>query len=197
VSILHRLVTWNQHTCPWWLCYTFDNPLRRYVHDAREIFRDLVSEGDVVLDLGCGLGYFTLALAELVGASGRVVAVDVQSEMLSRARRRAERRGLAARIQFHHCAPDAIGLSGQFDFALSFWMLHEVRHRRAFLAEVRSLLVPGRSLLVAEPKGHVSARMFAREIEVAAESGFVVQEGPRVRLSRSAVCLRPVTASAT
>ena len=123
MRLLHRLVTWNQHTCPWWFGYTFDNPLRRHIHDPRTILNGLVANGDVVADLGCGLGYFTLALAELVGQSGRVVAVDVQPQMLSRARRRAKRRGLEGRIEFHQCAPNALGLAGEFDFALAFWML--------------------------------------------------------------------------
>lgn len=193
MSILHRLVTWNQHTCPWWFGYTFDNPLRRYVHDPAAIFDGLVAQGDRVVDLGCGLGYFTLALAELVGPAGRVVAVDVQSEMLSRARRRAAKRGLEGRIAFHQCAPDELGLVGAFDFALAFWMLHEVPDRRRFLEQVRSSLRQEGHLLIAEPKGHVPLRLFTRETQLAAEAGFIVHEGPKVRMSRSALCVAAVS----
>ena len=41
-----------------------------------------VKPGQVVCDLGCGNGYHSLMLAELVGKKGRVVAVDIQREML-------------------------------------------------------------------------------------------------------------------
>src|SRR5688572_18492808 len=166
MRFLHRLVTWNQHTCPWWFGYTFDNPLRRQIHDPEVILRGLVSPGDDVLDLGCGLGYFTLALANLVGPTGRVVAVDVQPQMLTRARRRAERHGLDDRITFHQCAPTELGLQGDFDFALAFWMLHEVRDRLRFLTEVHSVLRPNGCLLIAEPKGHVPQDLFERETQL-------------------------------
>ena len=64
------------HTCPWWLLFTFDNPLRRLVHNPQEILRPYVERGDTVLDVGCGMGSFTLGLAELVGKDGRVIAAD-------------------------------------------------------------------------------------------------------------------------
>jgi ubiquinone/menaquinone biosynthesis C-methylase UbiE len=177
------------HTCPWWFAYTFDNPLRRLVHNPRAIFAGFVKTGDTVVDIGCGLGYFTLALAELVGPDGRVIAVDVQSEMLRRAERRARRRGLVDRIQFHHSTHERIGVSTQVDFVLTFWMLHEVRQRRDFLTEIHSMLRASGHLLIAEPKGHVSERLFAKELQAARDAGFNVRAGPEVRFSRSAVCV--------
>src|SRR5512146_115103 len=107
------------HTCPWWFAYTFDNRLRRLLHDPAEILGGLAHAGDTVVDVGCGLGYFTIALADLVGPHGRVIAVDLQSEMLKRARRRAARRGLLERIDFHQCTPERIGLSMRVDFVLA------------------------------------------------------------------------------
>ena len=55
----------DHHVCPWWLAYTFDNPLRRLIHNPRDIFSGYVKEGMTVMDVGCGMGYFTLGLAEL------------------------------------------------------------------------------------------------------------------------------------
>lgn len=185
---LHRLFRLNQHTCPWWFAYTFDNPLRRLVHNPGELFADLIKSGDTVVDIGCGLGYFTLAMAELVGPRGRVIAVDVQAEMLRRAKRRAQRRGLADRIQFHQSTHQRIGVAGKVDFVLNFWMLHEVRQRRDFLSEVHAMLRPSGHLLIAEPKGHVPDRLFAKELQAARDVGFNVRAGPAVRFSRSAVC---------
>ena len=53
------------HICPWWLTYTFDNPLRRLIHNPRKMLSGLVRPGMTAADLGCGMGYFTAALAEL------------------------------------------------------------------------------------------------------------------------------------
>ena len=65
----------GEHTCPWWLLFTLDNPLCRLVHDPQKILCPYVNDGDTVLNLGCGMGYFTLSLAELVGQGGRVIAL--------------------------------------------------------------------------------------------------------------------------
>lgn len=185
---LRQLLLIGPHTCPWWFGYTFDNPVRRLVHDPRAILRGLVRDGQTAVDIGCGLGYFSLALADLVGPRGTVIALDLQAEMIRRARRRAVRRGVAERIDFGVCAPDRLGLAAPVDFALAFWMLHEVADPGALLREVRAAMRPSGSLLVVEPKGHVSLRRFDEAVELARGAGFDVVDGPPVRLSRSVVC---------
>ena len=77
------------HTCPWWLLFTFDNPLRRLIHDPEKILAPYVESGDAVLDVGCGMGYFSLGLAKLVGPEGKVIAADLQPQMLAGLKKRA------------------------------------------------------------------------------------------------------------
>jgi ubiquinone/menaquinone biosynthesis C-methylase UbiE len=64
-------------TCPWWVCFTFDNPLRRVLQNPQKILSGLVNQGQTALDIGCGMGYFSIPLAQLVGSSGNVVCVDL------------------------------------------------------------------------------------------------------------------------
>ena len=175
----------NTHVCPWWLAYTFDNPLRRLIHNPAKILAGLVKDGDAVLDLGCGMGYFSIGMARLVGDSGRVISVDLQAEMLDRVRTRAEQQNLISRIQLHQCQPDRIGLSEPVDFALAFWMVHEVPNRRSFLAEVRNLLKPEARFLVVEPKLHVSAADLQHTVELAGSVGLHPLAKPKVGISRS------------
>lgn len=188
-SRIRRALLIGQHVCPWWFGYSFDNSLRPFLHDPVAILGNFVSAGQTVVDIGCGLGYFSLALARLVGPSGKVIAVDVQSQMVQRARRRAERHGLVDRIDFRTCAPDRLGITGPVDFALAFWVVHEVAKPKGLLCEVRSFLQPQGRLLISEPKGHVSAARFAETIKLARLEGYDVAEGPLVRFSRSVVCL--------
>lgn len=187
-AFLKKLLLLGPHTCPWWLGYTFDNPLRRFIHRPEAILGSFVSPGDTAVDIGCGLGYFTIALAELVGPTGRVIALDIQVQMIERARRRAARRNLTSRIDFHVCPRDRININGEADFVLAFWMLHEVSNPEQLLAEVRSSLRPSGRLLIAEPRIHVSKTRFSATIEQAERSGFKVTQGPGVRLSRSILC---------
>lgn len=178
-------------TCPWWLLFTFDNPLRKLIHDPHKILGSYVQAGDMVLDVGCGMGYFTLELARLVnpegtkGAGGHVIAVDLQAQMLAGLQQRAERAGLFDRIRFLPGKPDRIGLDCELDFALAFWMLHEVRQPEDFLHEIHTALKPGGRLLIVEPVIHVPHQAFYRNVVLAESLGFTDQERPSVRLSRA------------
>ncbi len=77
-------------------------PLRRLLQDPRRILDGLVAAGDTAIDFGCGPGFFTLPMAELVGPGGRVVAVDLQAgDARQAATARRARRAFVA----HHAAP--------------------------------------------------------------------------------------------
>ena len=177
----------HTHTCvcPWWLAPSLDNPLRRLIHDPDRLLSGLISEGQAALDIGCGPGYFTIPLARGVGEGGQVVAIDLQAEMLEIVRRKAARAGLSDRIKLHNAEPEALGVSGQFDFALAFWMLHEVPDQGALLRQVHDMLKPGGSLLVVEPKMHVPARAFQRTVEFTIQAGFTPTRQVKVSLSRA------------
>ena len=85
--------------CPPWKGYLLLNPLRKLLENPNKILGQFVREGMTVLEPGCGMGYFTLPLARLVGPEGRVVAVEIQPKMLSALERRARKAGLLSRIE--------------------------------------------------------------------------------------------------
>src|ERR1051325_6297489 len=80
--------------CPWWLGYLLASPIRRLWHNPAGVLTRYVRPGMTVLEPGPGMGYFTMELARRVGESGRVIAVDLQPEMLTGLRRRAAKAGL-------------------------------------------------------------------------------------------------------
>ncbi len=178
------------HVCPWWLTYAIDNPVRKYLHDPRAILSPYVSAGMTVLDLGCGMGIFSIAMARMVGDEGRVIAVDLQQRSLDVLAARARKAGVAHRILTRRAEPNRLGLREPADFALAFAVLHEVPDARGFLFEVASCLKPGGRFLLAEPKGHVTPQMFGEELAMAREAGLDVVERPQVRISHAAVMRR-------
>ena len=174
-----------ERVCPWWLAYTFDNPLRRLLHPPQKVLGAWLRPGMTALDVGCGIGHFSLGMARLVGPAGRVVAADLQERALAIVRRRARRAGLAERITTHRCGVEFCGVPGPVDFALAFWMLHETPDAEVFCREIAGLLAPGGRLLVAEPTWHVGERLFEEEVAAAARAGLRIVERPRIRLSRA------------
>lgn len=177
----------EKHVCPWWLAYTFDNPLRRFMHDPRQLLSDYVRPGMTVADLGCGMGYFSIGMARLVGGKGRVLAMDLQPKMLEKSARRAAAAGVGERISFLPCRADSLEIPEPLDFALAFWMAHETPDVGSFFAQVRAALKPEGVLLVAEPRLHVTSGEFAREVDLARSVGLQVRANPEVRLSRAVV----------
>jgi len=187
-SLNNERTVMSAHTCPWWLGYFLVSPLRRWIEDPAAYFGPHVRPGMRVLEPGPGMGYFTLALARMVGPAGRVVAVDVQPRMLDVLQRRARRARLADRIEARCCAPGSLGiddLAGTFDLAVVIHMLHEVDDKAAFLQAIRAALKPGGGVVVVEPRGHVSPEAFQTELNYAAGAGLVMVEPPRDRALRA------------
>ena len=187
ILTLFEKLTGQKVVCPWWLCFTFDNPLRRLFHDPNTILEPLVHPGDNVIDIGCGMGYFTIPLAKLAGQEGHVTAVDVQERMLAVLRKRAVRNGVSETVTTYLGSSGSIGCHEKADFILLFWMFHEVPDQRALLIEIRDLLKAGGCVLFVEPIIHVPKKSFLRMTRIAAEVGFTIEQGPRIRFSKSAL----------
>lgn len=177
----------GDHVCPWWLAYTFDNWFRRLVHKPEKVLASYVKPGMTVLDVGCGMGHFSLGMARLVGPNGKVISVDLQEQMLQRVRKRAEKAGLSDRIITHVCHTDRIGVTEPIDFALAFWMVHEVPDMTVFFTEIRSILKPSGKLLIVEPAFHVKRQEFSQELDVIAETGLSLCGAPDVLFSLGAL----------
>jgi 2-polyprenyl-3-methyl-5-hydroxy-6-metoxy-1,4-benzoquinol methylase len=175
------------HICPWWGGFFIDNPLRRLLHDPAVIVGPYVTPGMTVMDVGCGMGFLSLAMARMVGAVGMVIAVDLQQRMLDVVTRRAAKAGLAQRIRPHRCQQDRLDVDALVDFAVAMMMVHEVPDQRRLLGEIRGCLVPGGKLLIAEPRLHVSGKAFAQTVATAREVGFQPAEGPRVHGCRAVI----------
>lgn len=179
--------------CPWWVAYTFDNPLRQLMHPPQKLLGPYVGEGMRVVDIGCGLGHFSLGMARMVGPGGVVYAVDVQEGALKVLRRRARRAGLMGRMIPVLCPPRVIPVQTPVDFILACNVLHELPDPRAALAQAAAILRPGGRLYIMEPLGHVGAERFEQEVTMAQEAGLILESRPKVFRERSAIVRKEET----
>jgi len=110
------------------------------------IARARPAAGERVLDIGCGCGASTLAIAAAVGPGGAVLGVDVSTPMLARARERAA--GFPA-IQFARADASTYAFDGSFDLAFSrFGVMFFDNPRAAFANLRRALRLTGRMAFV-------------------------------------------------
>lgn len=144
-----------------------------------------IEPGMTVADVGTGSGYFLPRLDAAVGEAGRVIAEDIDAELLERLRARVEREGLR-RVEVRLGTPDDATLEpGTVDVVLMVDTFHHVVDPAALLASLRRALRPGGRVVIVdfEPGEHVPTsvsghrhRVDPAEVErVAREAGLVVR----------------------
>lgn len=138
--------------CPSWLAWMveLESPLAKS-QNADSIVRRLnLQPGMRVLDAGCGPGRVTIPIAKALGVQGEVVAIDIQQQMLDRARAKAQAAGLTS-IQFRQAAIEEGKLGeNQYDRIVLVTVLGEIPDRKAALREIHRALKPGGFLSVTE-----------------------------------------------
>jgi len=108
-----------------------------------------IQAGDKVLDVGCGAGADTIPMKALVGENGRVVGVDHDNEMLSRAQAGVETENEGGQL-IHICA-DVTGLplaSDSFDSCRSERLFQHLKHPELAIKEMLRVTKPGGRVVV-------------------------------------------------
>ncbi|QQK76183.1 class I SAM-dependent methyltransferase [Salicibibacter cibarius] len=138
--------------CPFWLRWfvELDNPFTKTNRAKTIIQQSNIHPGMHVIDFGCGPGRLTIPLAESVGSGGKVTAIDMQSEMLQRAKSKAMDKNLK-NIEF---IQGKIG-EGKLQLApceraVLVTVLGEIPDRDAAFKEIFDKLKPGGILTVTE-----------------------------------------------
>jgi ubiquinone/menaquinone biosynthesis C-methylase UbiE len=128
-----------------------DSSERRRFLPPEEILRSFsLSDGEEMVDIGAGIGYFTIPASVIVGPEGRVIALDVAPEMVEELRRRISEAGLR-NVEVSLIKGYGLGLKpGSADFALLSTMLHEVEDPCRMLTEVSRLLRDGGRIGIVE-----------------------------------------------
>jgi len=177
----------KNRVCPVEIAGSLDNKMRRWLQDPRKILRPHIGEGMTVLDLGCGPGFFSVDIAQMVGKSGRVIAADLQEGMLRKLRDKIQGTELEERITLHKCEENHIGLSEDVDFILAFYVVHEVPDQGGLFHEMKSILKQNGRVFIVEPPFHVSKTAFEETIRKARDAGFTPVERPKVFLSKTVI----------
>ena len=129
------------------LAFLLNNPLRRHLSPPEKLISKLeIGPEDVMVDFGCGPGYFTVPLARI---TRKTFGVDVSSSMLERAAAYAKKK----RVDIGLIQSDGTRIDlpdGSVDGILLVHVFHEVESRAKVLDEFLRILRPARRLLIVE-----------------------------------------------
>lgn len=105
--------------------------------------------GQMFADIGCGNGFYSIAIAKLLGEEGRVYAVDIQSEMLRLLQARSQEADVKNIKPVHGTLVDPRLPEGEIDLVLLVDVYHEFSHPEQMLKAIHDCLKPtGRVALV-------------------------------------------------
>ena len=116
--------------------------VRRVLSSPKKMVSGYVDEGDVVADLGCGPGFFTFPMAELVGRGGKVYAVDFDSEAVESVARKAKDRNLDGVIETRVSSAAEIDFvpDGSVDFVFAHGLLCCMKDHSGALRQIGRVL---------------------------------------------------------
>ncbi len=109
-----------------------------------------VKPGQTICDVGCGNGFYTLQLAKLVGPTGRVLAVDIQNEMLHMLAERAKEANITNIEPILGTPSDPKLPPGSIDLVLLVDVYHEFSHPEEMLQAISQALKPQGRIALAE-----------------------------------------------
>ena len=183
----------KHRVCPFWMGYFLLNPFRYIGQNPKKILKPFVKENFKVLEIGCGMGFFTIEIARLIGENGKLYCVDIQDKMLEALKKRAERKKLSSRIELIKCSENSLmidRLKNEIDFIFAFAVVHEIPDKENFFEEISASTKTGAKLLIAEPKKVVSKIEFKEEIECAEKFGFRMETNLKINGTESVLLTR-------
>ena len=177
LKLLARLAAHQGHSspCPASLSWLVDSPLRRaYMRPVLEWIG--IRPGEWVLELGTGPGAFTLGAARRAGDGGRLIAVDLQPEMIAHVDRRVQGAELT-NVETHVASAHALPLDdGSVDRAFLITVLPEIPDRARALAELHRVLRPGGVLSVTEEFFDPHYLLLPETVRLVEDAGFRLEE---------------------
>ena len=161
---------------PYQFAFTLLIPLRNLFLSPKKLIKRLSLAPDaMVLEVGCGPGYFSVPVAtHLTG--GRLVLADIQQEMLDYAARRINKKGLT-NCEYYLC--DGAHFTQDdcsFDVIYMITVLGEIENKALYLKAFYRLLKPGGILSFSEQAGDPDKLSKAEIKSLLADTGFEFQQ---------------------
>ncbi|WP_297425333.1 class I SAM-dependent methyltransferase [Clostridium sp.] len=143
--MIHKFNVNNKHK--------LDNEKRRELLPPEQTLINLdLQKGDVMADIGCGIGYFTIPASKIVGKNGKIFALDISLEMLEDVDRKVKDKHIS-NIEIILTEENNLKLeSNKVTFAFISFVLHEAYDIEEFLNEIKRIISPEGKIAIVEWK---------------------------------------------
>ncbi len=174
----------HHSTFPSWLSFLLNNPIRRrFDKNPDKVVKLLgINEGSVVLDFGCGPGFYSVPFAKV---AKKVVAIDLQEKMLKKAARYAEKNGVKDKIQFLRSNGEKVPQIQErtCDFVFLSFVYHEIGDdvKERVLLDLRRVLKHDGKLAILE---YTKKPLLGPH---SVDPGLVIEQLARAKFSRTEV----------
>lgn len=154
--------------------FTLLIPLRNIFLSPKKLIQRLdLKEDHTVLEIGPGPGYFSLHVSRIL-VRGRLVLLDIQQEMLDRARKRLERKNIR-NVEYKLCSGDSLDLeSNKFDRVFMVTVIGEIENKSSYLKEICRILKDDGILSISELAGDPDKLSVDELQSLVCSSGFKV-----------------------
>jgi SAM-dependent methyltransferase len=142
----------------WTIRIIHDNPILPLVRNPYKLLEAAgLQEGQTVLEVGCGPGFFTIPSAELVKDRGHVYALDIHPRAVKRVKEKVKNKGLKNVTALCANASDTGLPDGSLDLAFVFGLRHVAGGLEKVIAELYRVLKPDGILSFEKTKGSDAA----------------------------------------
>lgn len=131
--------------------HKLDNPKRREMLPSEKTLISLgLKTGDIMADIGCGIGYFSIPASKIVGESGKIFAMDISKEMLQEVDLKVKENDIT---NIETILTEENDLKLNYDnatIAFISTVLHEVQDKEKFINEIKRCVCPNGRIAIVE-----------------------------------------------
>lgn len=156
----------------WTIIFMHDNPLFNIFKNPEKKLRDSgIKEGQRVLEVGCGPGFYTIAASGIVGKTGKVYAMDLHPGFIRRVKKKADGKRLGNIAAIEGNASSTAFADNSMDTAFLFGLGHISGGLKYLVEEMGRVIKPGGTVAYEKGRGHEGTTLDTFE-----KAGFLLKE---------------------
>lgn len=159
---------------PYWLSFIVDNPFRKLFTNRKKIVEKAnIKKGSIVLEIGCGPGFFTEVISDVVGKNGKVYALDIQKQMIEKIKKKIENGRIGKNVYAMVSNTSKINLpSNSIDVVFVAYAFEELNEKEKSVKEFYRICKPKGYLTFREHKFLVKKGEIKNWLNIFTDKGF-------------------------